>query len=193
MTTIAQAAASSPLAPFGVTEASTGTRILEDLSVAGKGPMRHHRLSTTKYESRSPRWRPSRKRSESASRARERSAGRCRCIRGCGRRVDKTGVAPVFLASMRRLAGLLFALVLFQTTVAAVILREDCPPDERRGGEHRTCGPFCTHCTCCTQVGSVTLDTPTVAPIVQKVCIERSAESREPLAGFIADILHIPR
>ena len=37
MTTIAQAAASSPLAPFGVTEASIRTRILEDLSVAGKG------------------------------------------------------------------------------------------------------------------------------------------------------------
>ena len=94
---------------------------------------------------------------------------------------------------MRRVAGLLLALVLFQTTVGAVVRQEDCAPGEQGGCTHSVCGPFCTHCACCAQVGSVTLVSPLIVPIPQRDIVERVPDVRAPLTGFHANILHVPR
>jgi hypothetical protein len=94
---------------------------------------------------------------------------------------------------MHRVVGLLLALVLFQTTAGAVVRQEDCAPGEQGDCTHSRCGPFCTHCACCAQVGSVTLVSPAIATTPQRAVVDAIPDVRAPLTGFRANILHVPR
>lgn len=94
---------------------------------------------------------------------------------------------------MRRVAGILFAVVFFQMTAMALVFQDDdCVPGQRNDCNHRMCGPFCSHCDCCAQVGSVIPVNPGVV-LPQPGPVEYRIIAREPITGFRADILHVPR